>query len=197
MRPGVQLVISINSCGILIPGLPTARMISPSCSRGALREAFGSGTEPKVRLRVNFCWPERRRQLCVGSIRRPACRASQAHAREVLGHRPAPLRGSATSWLDAVQVNAEKSAGWRARSLAPVPGSAVPKPKIAGMERRKALPRPLLSGVSGDHAAETDNQGAPLGAPSPPHVSRGETETSLGLTGAARLRRCGWNWPCC
>jgi hypothetical protein len=38
-------------------------------------------------------------------------RASQAQAREVLGHRPASLRGSATGWLDAVQVKAKKFAG--------------------------------------------------------------------------------------
>ncbi len=100
-------------------------------------------------------------------------RASQAQAREVLGHRPAPLRGSATSWLDAVQVKAKKFAGWRAVSRrAPASGSAVPKPKTAVMERRKAFPRPLVSGDP-EIMLRHNDQGAPLGAPSP-LLSRGE-----------------------
>src|SRR6185437_12907116 len=111
----------------LIPGLQGAGIFTPSCSRGALSRGVLKAEQDTA----------------------SCARASQAQAREVLGHRPAPLRGSATSWLDAVQVKAKKFAGCAGTSRPrPVPGSAVLKPKTAGMERRKAFPRPLVSAVS-------------------------------------------------
>jgi len=123
-------------------------------------------------------------------IRRPARRASQARAREVLGHRPTPLRGSATGWLDAVQVNAEKSAGCELQRPRPVPGSAVPTPKIAVTERRKALPWPLLSAVSEITLRKLNDQGAPPGAPSPLIFLRGEKSKSKTRSFGSRECRC-------
>ena len=149
----------------LIPGLQGAGIFTPSCSRGALSRGVLKA-EQDTASRV---------------------RASQAQAREVLGHRPAPLRGSATSWLDAVQVKAKKFAGCAGTSRPqPVPGSAVLKPKTAGTERRKAFPRPLVSGDP-EITLRHNDQGAPLGAPAP-HVEGGRLKHT---SGSQEPRECG------
>jgi hypothetical protein len=116
----------------LIPGLQGAGIFTPSCSRGALSRGVLKA-EQDTASRV---------------------RASQAQAREVLGHRPAPLRGSATCWLDAVQANAEKSAGCAGTSsLATCTRKRGPETQ----NRRKGAPEGVsaASGVrrSGNHAA--------------------------------------------
>ena len=110
-------------------------------------------------------------------MRRPARRASQARAREVLGHRPTPLRGSATGWLDAVQVKAKKFAGCAGRR------SPTACPRKRGPEtenRRDGAPDGVAVASRlrrfGDDAADTESQGAPPGAPSPLMVRGGKPQ---------------------
>ena len=69
-----------------------------------------------------------------------ACaRASHARVREASGS-PSVLtmKDCPSDGLDAGRMKAAKAVGSRERMLLSVPGSMVPKPKIAAVERRKA-----------------------------------------------------------
>ncbi len=84
-----------------------------------------------------------------------------------LGSPSGPTMWLCRSRLDAVRMKAEKSAGSRGRATPPSPpGSMVPSPKIAAMERRKAMRfRSLIASHAVPEAKRT--QGAPSGAPCP------------------------------
>jgi hypothetical protein len=75
-------------------------------------------------------------------------------------------------------------------SLAPVPGSAAPKPKTAVVERRKAFPRPLVSSVS-EATLRHNYKGAPFGAP-PPLMFRGVERFKAQLAHIARGNAEAW-----
>ncbi len=65
-------------------------------------------------------------------------RASQARSREASGHRPSPLRGLPTLGLTREGPARRKPRGRAGEESAVRPGSTVPRPKIAAVERRKA-----------------------------------------------------------